>query len=452
MEQTPKKIYENYKNKDLDKNTAIEHLVAIIEDSDNIKNRVESIETLKKIDVKDERVFQLLENLLLSDSIEKIRIAAAEVISKNYIEKALKPMKWVLKHEESPNCLNIIYNTLIIFIKQLEKLEDINLNNIIIDELKEIEQKDFKICLNEIIKEKGIDNYSVKELIEILINYFTISYLERAYWRLNYKIESCRVVKLDFIFKGITYLPEGIKHLSYLKKLILRYNQIFNLPEWIGSLSSLEILNLNVNNIKELPESMGFLSNLRELYLWKNEISYLPETVTKLTSLEILNLRLNQLKNLPENIGDLSSLKELNLHDNRLTFIPQSVGGLKKLEKLNVSWNELNYISDSIGSLSSLKILDLGRNSLNSIPASIGSLHSLEVLNLSENELQNIPEEIGSLKSLQILNLSRNDLTSLPKSLGNLRSLKELYIGDNRLKQHYSLLKELEKNKVQIYY
>ena len=52
MEQTPKKIYENYTRKSIDKISAVENLISIIENSNRNKNTVESIETLKKIDVK----------------------------------------------------------------------------------------------------------------------------------------------------------------------------------------------------------------------------------------------------------------------------------------------------------------------------------------------------------------------------------------------------------------
>ncbi len=446
MELTPEKIYRNYNNKTLDKISAVENLISIVENSDNINSRLESIRILRNIGAQTNKVFKFLENLLLSDSHEKIRQLAAETMKNLFIEKTLEPMKWALQHEESPYCLNTIYYTLINIISKI--IEE----NALVDEIKKINDQEFKIGFEILCENKPINRFTKIELADILINYFTILYLKKTYWRLKFKIEKCKIVELNFIFKGLTSVPEAIKNLSSLKSLILRYNQILSIPDWIGSLSSLESLNLNINNIKSLPESIGSLSSLKELSLWKNELIFLPESMGSLSSLETLNLRLNQLEALPDFIGNLTSLKELNLHDNKLPAIPYSIGSLSSLEKLNLSWNELKIIPESIGSLSSLKELDLGRNELEKIPDSIGSLTSLQLLNISENKLISIPETIGSLSSLEILNLSRNELIYLPESLKGLTSLKELYLGDNRFKDYPKALKILENNNVNIYY
>lgn len=456
MDLTPGKIFEEYQKNNLDKHSAADLLISIIDNSDNDEIRVACLDELEKIGVKNIKTFKLLESLLISDSSENVRVTAAKFIRNNFINKALEPMKWALQHEESPVCLRTIYKTLIIIITDLERSNDSIAKLILLDEVKKIKNNEFKIGFEILCETRKFDSFTKKELIDILVNYFTISFLEKTYWRLKFKIENCKVVELDFIFKGLTKLPDAIRYLSSLKKLILRYNQIFNLPDWISCLSSLEILNLNINNINKLPESIGSLTSLKELLLWKNELIKLPDSITSLSSLESLNLRLNQLISIPELIGNLSSLKELNLHDNKLTTIPQSIGHFTLLEKLNLSWNELTDLPDSIGSLSSLKNLDLGRNNLTKIPSSIGSLSSLEILNLSENNLKNIPDTIGSLSSLQILDLSRNELTTLPESIDSISSLKEIYLGDNKLfnlsKSMKLSLKKLENNGVKIYY
>ncbi|MFW9898140.1 MAG: leucine-rich repeat domain-containing protein [Candidatus Thorarchaeota archaeon] len=454
MKLTPEKIYENYNNRVLDKVSAVENLISIIENSDNINSRIEGIETLKKIDITDNKAcFKLLENLLISDTFEKIRNTAAKVIKQKFLDKALEPMKWALQHEESPLCLNTIYNTIIEVISKLEREKEPSAKSLLLDEVKKMNERDFKISFEILCEIKPINDFTKLELASILINYFTLVFLKKTYWRLKYKIEKCKIIELNFIFKGLTSLPEAIKNLSSLKTLIFRYNQILSIPDWIGSLSSLESLNLNVNNIISLPESIGSLSSLKELSLWKNELNSLPKSIGSLSSLEILNLRLNQLETIPDVIGNITSLKELNLHDNKLSKLPYSIGSLSSLEKLNLSWNELKSIPESIGSLLSLKELDLGRNELDTIPHSISSLTSLKELNLSENKLTTIPQTIGNLSSLQILNLSRNELIKLPETLNKLTSLKELYVGDNRLINKYSkAIKNLERMGVQVYY
>ena len=451
MELTPQKILENIRNKDIDKIVAVEQLISLIENSNFVKVRLDSIETLGQIDIKNKIIFDLLENLLVSDSNESIRNAAANLLKDHYIDKAFSPMKWALNHDESPYALNTIFDALITIIKNLEKSSDKTSRIVLIQEINKIDEKEIKIGY-EILKEKrNIKDIANDELADILINYFTLLYLKKTFWRLKYVIENTKIVELDFIFKGLTSLPEAIKYLSSLKLLILRYNQIIKLPDWIGSLNDLKCLNLNVNNLTKLPKSIGGLNSLKELLLWKNELASLPDSIGSLPSLEILNLRLNRLEALPSSIGTLTSLKELNLHDNKLSYVPGSIGLLSSLENLNISWNELTAIPESIGSLKSLKTLDLGRNELSIIPDSLSSLTSLEFLNLSENKIRILPNSIGSISTLQVLNLSRNNLSEVPESLATLKNLKELNLAENNNIKIPKALKLLKENGLKIF-
>jgi Leucine-rich repeat (LRR) protein len=452
MEYTPNKIYKDFLKKNLDLHSATKLLLSLIENSDNDKIRVKSIKELGRIGSKDKHTFRILENLLISDSNENIRNSAAFTLKNNFLDNILEPMKWALIHEESPSCLNTIYFTLIKIIKKYVKDSNPLAKSTLLNEVKKIMRKEFKIGFEVMCETKDVDSFTKKDLSEILINYFTIIFLEKSHWRLKYKIENCKITELDFIFKGITSVPEPIKYLVQLNILILRYNQLIRLPDWIGSLNALEELNINVNNLNKLPNSMGMLSSLKKLYLWKNELDSLPNTIGQLSSLEILNLRLNQLKELPKSIENLSSLKELDLHDNQLKSIPESLKNLKSLEKLHLSWNNIEKLPDSIGDLPSLVILDLERNELVDLPDSVGHLSSLEFLNLSDNKLKKLPDSIGNLLNLRYLNLSRNEINFLPKSIKSLKSLEELYLGENDLKMNPKSLKDLEKNGVKIHY
>ncbi|MFX1375820.1 MAG: leucine-rich repeat domain-containing protein [Promethearchaeota archaeon] len=452
MEFSPDRIYKDFLENKLDKSATVKLLLSLIENSDNDKARAECIKDLSLLGINDEYVFKILENLFISDSSELIRNSAALTLQNNYLDIIFEPMKWAMIHEESPCCLNTIYSTLIKILNNF--LNDPNplVKPTLISEVKSIGRKEFRVGLETICETKDIDTFTKKELIDILINYFTMIFLEKSYWRLKFRIENCTIVELDFTFKGITNLPEAIKNLTHLKTLSLRYNQIIHLPEWLGFLSSLEELNVNVNNLNGLPHSIGKLSSLKKLELWKNELNNLPSTIGKLSSLEILNLRLNQLKYLPETIETLFSLKELNLRDNQLNTLPTSLSSLISLEKLNLSWNNIEVLPNSLGHLTSLKILDLERNELKFLPESIGCLSSLEFLNLSDNKLTKIPKSIGNLKSLQYLNLSRNALDSLPESIKALTSLKELYLGENDISMIPNNLKDLEYGNLKIYF
>ena len=49
MEQSPKKIYEDFLDNNLDKHTAIDLLISIIENSDDDIERIKCVENLKKM-------------------------------------------------------------------------------------------------------------------------------------------------------------------------------------------------------------------------------------------------------------------------------------------------------------------------------------------------------------------------------------------------------------------
>lgn len=425
-ELTPESIYEGYLAKKISKNSTVEQFISLIENSDSINTRVESINYLGQLEDINEEIYSLLENLLISDSYERIRIASVHVLKKSFLEKSLTPMRWGLEHEDSNLVLTPIFETLMAIIDYLKAQDTLTAKNIIKEELNKIEQKDFRLGF-EILEDKE-PNLSLERLAEILVNYFAFIYLKKTFWRIKYKIENCLITYLSFKFKGLTQIPIPIKYLHSLEKLKFRYNQIMNLPEWIGTLQALTTLNLNMNNLNELPTSIGNLSSLKVFDLWKNELKRLPDSIGSLTELEKLNLRINHLMELPDSIGKMASLKHLDLHDNNLLIIPDSITNLYKLEILNLSWNELTSLPESISNLKSLKVLDLGGNELRSIPSSLGKITSLEYLNLARNQLEELPE-----------------------SLSKLTALKELYLGENKIKKFPKALMDLEEKGLKVY-
>lgn len=448
MEVSPKDLYRDYINNILDLDSLIEQLSSLIENSKNLQFRILCIQTIGQLELNNniilpksqDSLFHLLENLLISDSNELVRNEAAKVLNKLFKKRSIPPMKWALLHDESPKCLATIHRSLMDIIDDLDNREESESYSVLKNLVLDIEDNDFIV-----IKDNSSDIFTKDNYVKILSNYFTIIFLKKAYWRIKYKIQDGVVDELDFSFKVLSKLPNALKYLKSLRKLTLKYNQIFQLPEWIGNFTFLEQLNLNINNITKLPNSIARLHRLEELSLWKNELEELPESIGKLENVKKLNLRLNQLKKLPHSLGNLTHLKELDLHDNRLQNIPDSISHLKSLEVLNLSWNLLELLPESFYNLISLKILDLGRNELKSISQSIGHLKLLENLNLSENKLSTLPETIGQLSSLKILNLSRNMLKCIPTSISSLPLLKELYIEDNHIEELPLNILELEK-------
>ena len=110
MELSPEKIYDDIKAGNLDKTSAIESLISIVENSDNDDIRVKSLEILEKIEVNSDLVFKFLENLMISDSSVKIRNTAASFVKKHFQDRALNIMKWALKYEMDYDILVTIFH------------------------------------------------------------------------------------------------------------------------------------------------------------------------------------------------------------------------------------------------------------------------------------------------------------------------------------------------------
>ena len=188
MNLTPEKILEDYINNKIKKNTAFDLSISLVENSDNWEMRSKCIYGLDKIGIYNLKLFSLLENLLISDENSTIRNLAAGMIKNRFIDRALLPMKWAIKHENSYDCI-------ITTIKTLEEIDSYKSKKRLISELKSIKKskffdrqkqysnKKYKNVLNLLLKSRKIASLTHKELAEILINYKTISALKNFFYR-----------------------------------------------------------------------------------------------------------------------------------------------------------------------------------------------------------------------------------------------------------------------------
>lgn len=294
---TPEKICEEFENNNLDKHTAFDLLISLIENSENENDRVKSIENLEKIGIFNGKTFIILENALISDSNGNIRNAAAKVIEKKFSnEKALVPLKWAIKHESNYECL-------ITIIKTLEKINDKEAKAILIEQLKKIrktkylnkdkniQNKRFKKNLKGLFKERKYEDLTHKELGEILINYLTIRHLieqfPNVYYELDPKTALIKELDLsDYMEYEVKGTPWGWK--NNIKKLS-DINGLHNL----NNLEKIDLSNNQITNIKELIQ----LLNLKIVILTNNKITDLENInhLKTLPSLEYLDLRGNEL-------------------------------------------------------------------------------------------------------------------------------------------------------------
>ena len=239
MKISPRLIYKEFKNGNLEKQSTINQLFALINNFDDPNLRIESIEILVKIGSKDEQVFNLFENLLISDSHEEVRNTAIKAIRQNFIEKALKPMKWAFQHESSINCLISIVSTIGIVNSDKAK-------SFLIAKIKNIDIYHFNKSLQDAFNTGKIYNFTNMRLSEILNNYILLNYFTEEFNDISYSLNDGLITSLDlsgisthvFGWKLLRKLPEFITTLKFIKKLDLKINRIAKLPKKIGNLKS----------------------------------------------------------------------------------------------------------------------------------------------------------------------------------------------------------------------
>jgi hypothetical protein len=114
LDLNPDQIFKQYETKKIDKSTCIKQLSSIIEEYDyNDDDRVRSLSFLGKVKSGSKKVYNLLENLLVSDSNESIRELAVEIIIKDFLKIAENVLSWVIKNEKSYEVLSNILISLI---------------------------------------------------------------------------------------------------------------------------------------------------------------------------------------------------------------------------------------------------------------------------------------------------------------------------------------------------
>ena len=337
---TPQKISNDLEDNLITKSFAIELLFSIIDNSDDPQIREECIEVFRQIEKKDEKIFKLLENHLISDENPRVRNAAAKLIGSYYIDLGVETLFWSLSHDKSPIVLSTIAS--------IAESDVGNLYHRLKDKLKEL--------YNHISRQVGVVTGEARFFLDLetifarnTINYEMNFDEYKNYQKLKdfekqdfwLRIEDKQVVSLHFHYFSWNYLKERKNsftsfsklidpfiYLNALKKLEIRKYIAFELPESIGLLRRLKKLSLRDNGIKKLPPSISKLTLLEHLDLSWNAFTSIPESIYSLEGLRYLNLAHNKLNNIPQKIMKLVNLKEIKLNDNLLS------GTSLKMEKL----------------------------------------------------------------------------------------------------------------------
>jgi len=293
---TPKRIYEEFGNSNINKFRAYDLLTSFIENSEDEEIRVDSIKYLEKIGVFHEKLFNFLENILISDSNREIRIIAAEFLKNKFLEKSINPFKWVIKHETDYECI-------IIAIKSLKKINSSETKLLLFNQLKsiiktkyinkqkKIENRKFKKILKKLVKSKKYDNFTHKELSDILINYIIIKNLIKQYPNVYYELnpQSGLIEELD-LSDFLEYEVRGV--LFGWNNNITSISEIWGL-KYLNNIKKIDLSNNQIENIMDLAN----FKNLTHLILTNNKISKLEnvETIKSLPNLVYLDLRYNDI-------------------------------------------------------------------------------------------------------------------------------------------------------------
>jgi len=410
-EKNPKVLLASFRSGELDTESFSEVLISIIEGSDETKVRVESLEMLNELDLRDSKIMKLLQSLLISDSAESLRSVAAKKLIEAFLSQSHSEIRWALENESSIGCLSGMIEGLRVKDEELlgrflrEILKDI------IDRGAPIEfgiRRQYNINLRILFERKNIEEFSVGELVEIYMNYRTVLGLEDKYdldaHYCHHMIEKGLVDSLDLggiKINNISEIP-GLEYLSRLEGLDLTQT---NLTEITGlsNIMELRYLNLSWNKLTEI-KGLDSLKNLMSINLEDNNITEIND-LQNLTDLKELWLQNNKISKIT-GLENLRNLEYLYLDGNNITKL-SGLNDLKNLITLSLVNNKISKIK-KLKNLEKLKNLDLSRNKLKKINGLL-KLRSLEYLEIEDNYLVGV-RKLKKLKKLRSVSLYGNDI------------------------------------------
>ncbi len=168
---TPREIYSEFENKIIDKRTASEVLINLVENSQDEELREDCIYYIKKIGLKNQSTFEFLENLFISDRNENIRGAAFKAIKKNFKEKAIKPALYAISKKRGLLLIPVIE-----FL--IENFNPLSCKALLIQKIKNLDNKFSTYDLNVM----NLENLNLFRLKNIIYDSLLRNSLENLYF------------------------------------------------------------------------------------------------------------------------------------------------------------------------------------------------------------------------------------------------------------------------------
>jgi hypothetical protein len=242
---TPDRIINNNLDGTLNNSEAIENLLLLVEQSDDQRIRVNSIEALKRFFLNDknkkETIFKILENCVVSDENISVQCTAAKILIQLFPKKCNKPLLWVIQHEKSAYIkLRLI---------ELFKTFDESFYNYLFEKFIEIHIRNYikaGVCTKEaavLWLFEDLDGRILKK-IDLEEEVPVVEYYNQdCFYKVNCRgnivgIYIASYPNRDIIYsnnqdsqfqcKSINFIPEQICSLEYLEEFYL----ISNIPEY----------------------------------------------------------------------------------------------------------------------------------------------------------------------------------------------------------------------------
>ncbi len=317
MQLSPEKIWEEFESNRINKQTATDLLTSLIESSIRDEIRLNAINKLVKISPSGDKIFKILENMIVSDENAEIRYISIKYIGEKYKNNAFTLLEWAIQNESDYNCLIEIVNLL--GKSNLAKVKAVLFNEVqkflkkkYLNTETKIENKKIKKVLKKLLKEKGYAEFTYDELAKILINILTISNLFKQYHNVYYEVNPHNglIEKLD-----LSDIEYEVKGTPWSWK-----NNIASLSAIPGIqyLTSMRYLDLSSNEITELKE-LAYLPNVTHLILKNNRISNHEnlEYINNMPNLKYLDLRGNEIVKIVKKNDFNPSLRVL-MHDSSI--------------------------------------------------------------------------------------------------------------------------------------